>query len=325
MTLAAQERNPLMIADEINAINRRTGSTVLANALEIGRRLKEAKALVEHGKWGKWVKESVRYSQRSAGRLIRLYEGYGASPDPGSAPNWPALSNLTYTNALILLDVPAARRSDFIAGNDAEAMSSRELKRAVTAAKAGGNGAPPAAKTAAPAKPAGTDPLQEKIDGLERLLISVMDNLDGLTRRVRELEQQVENLAAVSRTEQPDDAPTALSGQPSGKIAPSDNPSGEMVANDEGPEPAASPPRVPSFIISGFENADPEYYTRQAETLFEFHRASIHRSFDQLKLLLTALSTKDKEKKERLRRQLKSFLENMANLISQWPPPVKMT
>ncbi|KJS85179.1 MAG: hypothetical protein JL57_03945, partial [Desulfosporosinus sp. BICA1-9] len=84
-------------------------------------------------------------------------------------------------------------------------------------------------------------------------------------------------------------------------------------------------PEFPNFTVSGFENANPEYYTRQAESLFEFHRGNIHRSFDQLKLLLTVLTTKDKEMKERLRKQLKSFLENMAKIITRWPPAIKMT
>ncbi|KUO78350.1 MAG: hypothetical protein APF81_02885 [Desulfosporosinus sp. BRH_c37] len=38
---------------------------LITNAIEIGRRLKEAKGLLPHGEWGKWLKESV--SERPTG------------------------------------------------------------------------------------------------------------------------------------------------------------------------------------------------------------------------------------------------------------------
>lgn len=51
--------------------------------------LKEAKSLVKHGEWGKWLEESVNYSHRTAGRLIQLYEEYGPNPSDGqSSSNW---------------------------------------------------------------------------------------------------------------------------------------------------------------------------------------------------------------------------------------------
>jgi len=47
---------------------------MLTNAIEVGKRLKEAKALLPHGEWGKWLVESVSYSQRTANRLMQLFE-----------------------------------------------------------------------------------------------------------------------------------------------------------------------------------------------------------------------------------------------------------
>ena len=60
------------------------------------KRLKEAKDLLPHGECGKWLKESVSYSQRTAERLMQLCEEYVtkllASPDseghPGAHPSW---------------------------------------------------------------------------------------------------------------------------------------------------------------------------------------------------------------------------------------------
>ncbi|AFV02978.1 Protein export cytoplasm protein SecA ATPase RNA helicase [Dehalobacter sp. UNSWDHB] len=71
------ERTPLIIAAEINMITCQTKKILLASAIEIGRHLQEAKDLVKHGEWGKWLAESVSYSQKTAERLIKLYKEYG--------------------------------------------------------------------------------------------------------------------------------------------------------------------------------------------------------------------------------------------------------
>lgn len=321
------ERTPRVIADEINIINHRTGTTLLANAIEIGRCLKEAKALIRHGEWGKWLAESVRYSQRSAGRLIQLYEAYGAFPDLEANPNWPALSNLTYTNALILLEVPEELRADFIEHNDVGNMSSRELKKAVGAAGADGD------KEHIPSLPK-IDQTLQKIEDLEKALNIMIDKICDLTDQIRSLKQRVEEAAPKFRAESP---PTPEITEPVAPETAPVRPAAPEAALAKAPSigPRSSAPvlvasdftvsEFPNFTATGFENADPEYYIRQAESLFEFHRDNIHRSFDQLKLLLTVLARKDKEMKERLRKQLKSFLENMAKIISQWPPAIKMT
>ncbi|AET68253.1 Protein of unknown function (DUF3102) [Desulfosporosinus orientis DSM 765] len=353
------ERTPRIIAAEINTINYQTGRALLANAIEIGGRLKEAKALVRHGEWGQWLAESVRYSQRSAGRLIQLYEAYGASPDLEADPNWSALSNLTYTNALILLDVPEELRTDFIAHNDVGNMSSRQLKRAVGIAGADGDGerAPSLQKL---------DQALRKIDELEKTLNTMITKISDLADQVRSLEQRVEEAAskfragrtrAAGKEVNSDDSPkeAALAeaqnlpaAGPPIPVPGTEFPESPQVS--EMAEPAApeavpakvrsastrssapvlvtsdlTVPEFPKFTASGFENADPEYYTRQAESLFEFHRSNIYNSFEQLTLLLTVLTRKDKEMKERLRKQLKAFLENMAKSISQWPPAIKMS
>ena len=101
------ERTPQGIAAEINRIKQQTCKIMLTNAIEVGKRLKEAKALLPHGEWRKWLVESVSYSQRTANRLIQLFEEYGdklfASIDDGGRSNSSALTNLTYYQALLLL------------------------------------------------------------------------------------------------------------------------------------------------------------------------------------------------------------------------------
>jgi len=62
-------RTPQIIAAEINGIKDQTRKVALLASIEIGRRLVEAKAMIEHGRWGNWLKETVNYSQSTANNL----------------------------------------------------------------------------------------------------------------------------------------------------------------------------------------------------------------------------------------------------------------
>lgn len=122
-----------LIAAEINSIKQHTKNMVLYNSIEIGRRLAEAKALVEHGKWGDWLEQSVDYSQRTANNLMRIFEEYGAEQLTllGNNANSQALANLSYTQAVALLGVPEEEREQFAKEHDIENMSTRELQEAI--------------------------------------------------------------------------------------------------------------------------------------------------------------------------------------------------
>jgi hypothetical protein len=135
------ERTPLLIAAEINTIKHQTGKILLNSAMEIGRRLKEAKDMINYGEWGKWLETKVNYSQKTAENLMRIFDAYGSqltdaanvaasNAAPSSVAAQP-LINLNYTQALILLGVPEEDRSQFIADLDLENISTRELQKAV--------------------------------------------------------------------------------------------------------------------------------------------------------------------------------------------------
>ncbi|HBW36526.1 MAG TPA: hypothetical protein DEF89_14945, partial [Desulfosporosinus sp.] len=105
---------------------------LLYSSVEIGRRLTEAKSMVNHGEWGKWLENSVSYSQSTANKLMRLFEEYGAkltAAQDGS--NSESIPDLSYTQAIILLGIPEEERESFMAENDVADMSTRELKQAV--------------------------------------------------------------------------------------------------------------------------------------------------------------------------------------------------
>lgn len=127
------ERTPFLIATEINSIKDQTRKMLLVNSIEIGRRLVEAKELVPHGEWGKWLEESVDYSKTTARNLIRIFEEYGADQFSlfGSEAKSQALGDLSYTQAVALLGVPTEEREDFIKENNIDSMSTRELQKAI--------------------------------------------------------------------------------------------------------------------------------------------------------------------------------------------------
>ena len=120
-----QVREISVITDEIISLKAQANNMMLMYAIEVGRRLVEAKAMLQHGEWGAWLKDKVEFSQSSANRFMSIYKEYGL------LPNSSALTNLSFTNALKLLAVPEDEREEFVENNDIENMSSRELEKAI--------------------------------------------------------------------------------------------------------------------------------------------------------------------------------------------------
>ncbi|AXB82809.1 DUF3102 domain-containing protein [Megasphaera hexanoica] len=128
------------IATEINTIKRQTQKIMLASSIEIGKRLTEAKELVDHGQWSQWLQKNVNYSERTAQNLMRVYDQYGEkfgmtemdSLFASGAPN--VFEELSYTQALALLSLPTEEeREQFVEENDVANMSTREMQDAIKA------------------------------------------------------------------------------------------------------------------------------------------------------------------------------------------------
>lgn len=116
------------LVSEIRMITEQTKQVVLFNSIEIGRRLTEAKAMVKHGTWGTWLKERVDYSQRTANNFMKIYQEYGRN---GLAEKSQALANLSYTQALALIDLPEDERARFAEERKAGEMALRKLQEEV--------------------------------------------------------------------------------------------------------------------------------------------------------------------------------------------------
>lgn len=126
-------RTAEVIAAEINSIKEQTRRMVLYNSIEIGRRLTEAKELVEHGEWGKWLESAVDYSKSTANNLMKIFQDYGADQITLLDNNLKsqAFGNLSYSQAVLLLGIPIEERENFVKEHDVEEMSTRELEKVI--------------------------------------------------------------------------------------------------------------------------------------------------------------------------------------------------
>ena len=118
------------ITEEIIYIRNAAQNMARLYACEIGRRLVEAKALLNHGEWLPWLEEKVLFSQRNAQRLMRLFNEYGAKVSEFGA-NATTLSDLSVSNALSLLALPEEERESFAEEHNAAALSNTELEKLI--------------------------------------------------------------------------------------------------------------------------------------------------------------------------------------------------
>lgn len=117
------------IADVTRDIRAKTGEFLRA-AIEIGRLLFEAKAMVEPGGWGKYIEEELPFSQSWANNYMKLYTEFGSDQTSlfGDSQTY---MNLRPSQALEIIRLPEGEREEFMQTHDVESMSSRQLKAAI--------------------------------------------------------------------------------------------------------------------------------------------------------------------------------------------------
>ncbi|MBC2724336.1 DUF3102 domain-containing protein [Desulfosporosinus sp.] len=299
MNNVVNERTPQVIAAEINMIKHHTQKTVLTNAVEIGQRLTEAKALLKHGEWGQWLKESVSYSHSTATRLMQIYKEYGPKllglSEGDDSSNYATLHNLTYSQALILLGVPEEEREELVKDNDIENMSSRELQQTV-------NEKNQAIEDRDKAQVEKTQVIEEKevlkkeLDGKDREIAS-------LTEQARDLEKQVEDFKLKYQQE----LDKVTEKQPELKEVAEAAPSAEKI----------------SELEEKLKTVQAKTSSISSDAQFSIHRENIRKAFDELLRTLTALAKTDPVQKEINRAAAQEMLQNMANMVKEWPPAIK--
>ena len=98
------ERSLAQVTQGIRVLSAQT----VANMCQLGKLLTEAKAMVGHGGWGKYLEEEISYSHSTANYFMRMYDEYGEY-----GPNSQTIGNLGGTKALALLALPADQREQF--------------------------------------------------------------------------------------------------------------------------------------------------------------------------------------------------------------------
>lgn len=214
------EMNPRtigIVTQEINQLTAQAQRLILGHAIEIGRRLTEAKQMLSHGEWGKWLKEEIHYSKSSANNMMRIFDAYGSTQMGlfGPEANSQTFGDLEYSKALALLSVPAEEREQFAQEVDAEHISVRQLKAAIQERDAAKKQAAEAAAEWELAKEA----LREKEKAIQlanQRLEASASEADSLRKENEQLRQRPVNVAV----EQIDAVPEQLkAAEEKGRVA----------------------------------------------------------------------------------------------------------
>ena len=128
-----QERTPEMIGAEIRMYVDAGRRITMLCAIEVGRRLVEAKEMLNHGQWLPWLERETDFNERKAQRYMKIFNEYGAAQLGlfGPETNATTLSDLPISKALALLSLPESERESFAEEVDAEALSVRDLEALV--------------------------------------------------------------------------------------------------------------------------------------------------------------------------------------------------
>lgn len=185
-----------VVENEIISLRNQAQQQALMYAVEIGRRLTEAKELVPHGGWAEWLEKKVEFKQRTANNFMRIFEEYGNGQMSlfGNSSNSQALANLNYTQLIALLALPGEERESFAEENDVEKMTTRELEKAVKERKEALERAEAAEKKAE---------LYEiekaKAERSERMAVASNEKADSLQRELSKANEQLEKAKAAEK------------------------------------------------------------------------------------------------------------------------------
>ena len=181
-----QKRNIDVVMAEIKSLCSEARHMMLIYAIEIGRRLVEAKDILPHGEWGDWLRNEVEFSQSTANKHMKLFEKFGARQISllGAELNSETFTNLTYSQALKLISVPDEELEDFVKDNDIEHKSVREIERLVKERDA-------AAEKAAAAERELNEFLKEA-EERKHELEKECQNTEELRNDIREMKQELE-------------------------------------------------------------------------------------------------------------------------------------
>ena len=198
------------LAAEINTIKRQTQKIMMEAAVEIGRRLVEAKGAVGHGGWGAWLEHNVDYSERTAQNLIRIFQEYGEGQQRLFGESNPqAFADLTYTQAVALLGIKNPdERAEFVESHDVANMTSRGLADAIKERDEAENRAKgweekyQLSQQAAETAKADAETARENLEKKEKDLSLANQRLESLNIELKELKDRPIDVAVQDASEE---------------------------------------------------------------------------------------------------------------------------
>ncbi|MBQ7315694.1 MAG: DUF3102 domain-containing protein [Clostridia bacterium] len=141
-------RTAAQVAADINAVKSHASAIYRAaldvgkrSCIEIGRLLLEAKGLVPHGEWGKWLAENVDYSESTANNLMRCFKEFGDEQIDifTGVSDADFFSVLNQSQMLEVIALPKEQRRDFVEAHREEIesgeMSVRDMKAEIARLK----------------------------------------------------------------------------------------------------------------------------------------------------------------------------------------------
>jgi len=123
------------LAGEIQAITEHARVVLASAAIDIGKRLIEARGMLPEGRWYEWLERNVDYSVRQAQVMMQLAEQFGR----GELPE--AFQGLGISHMTALLAAPAEEREDLAKRVQDDGLSVRELKEEIRKLKEQAKGA----------------------------------------------------------------------------------------------------------------------------------------------------------------------------------------
>ena len=301
------------VTAEIITINEQAKSVVFSAAIEIGRRLVEAKELVPHGEWGKYLEEKVSFSPSQAGNMMRLYNEYGSNQESLFGNGAKAMEALSVTSAIRLLSLPAEEREAFVEENDVAAMSTRELERAIKernealeaqkAAEASARQSEDAVKTAE----AAVAGYQEKLAALEKKLDTAKAEEQKAKEALKQLKanpEVPEDIMAKIRQEAEVSAAEAAAKEADEKLKKLE--SARVAAEKKAAEAAQALEEAQKQRALGSPEA----------AVFRVLFGKVQEDFQQMGNVLSQVQLRDPELAEKLRAAVRKLLENLEGKIN---------
>ena len=123
----ANTNQGLSVIDSLAMQARTLRLSINMNMWQLARVFVEAKELVPHGEWGKWLQDNADVSEKTAEDMMAAYKRFGGKPQ---------FESLGRAKTFKLLPLPAGTEDQFMREHDVQAMTTREVQEAVKQVRA---------------------------------------------------------------------------------------------------------------------------------------------------------------------------------------------